>query len=150
MRRTQAGCLSRVAQLLVPDGRAPFRGEVEQVPDRLEGADVTRILVRVGWCVEELGAPEVADRLAVAVKYVQHRPLLALRGLPEVVALVAVVGRGEQAQPSPPALLGEGEDPRRRCLRDDREIDERRRVLSRAVELIQKRHARRAGPLSGW
>jgi hypothetical protein len=70
---------SRVAPLLVPDGWAALRGEVEQVPDRLEGADVARILAGVGWCVEELRAPEVADRLAVAVEDVQYRPLVPSR-----------------------------------------------------------------------
>ena len=43
-----------VAQLLVPDGRAALRGEVEEIPDRLERADVPGILLGVGRCVEEL------------------------------------------------------------------------------------------------
>src|SRR5438046_10019351 len=81
---------SRVTQLLVPVARAPFRRQVEQVPDRLEGADVARILPRLGRRVEELGAPEVADRLPVAVEHVEHRPLLSPPGLAGVVALAGV------------------------------------------------------------
>src|SRR5215475_2255732 len=62
---------SVVAELFVPLDRAAFRGEVEQVPDGLERADVARILARLGGCVEELRSPEVADRLAVSMEHVQ-------------------------------------------------------------------------------
>src|SRR5215210_4837265 len=37
--------------------------EVEQVPQRLDRAHVPRVLPGIGRGVEELGAPEVADRL---------------------------------------------------------------------------------------
>jgi hypothetical protein len=36
--------LSSVAQLLIPVGRAALGGQIEQIPERLDGADVTRIL----------------------------------------------------------------------------------------------------------
>jgi hypothetical protein len=55
---------SGVAQLFIPVGRASLWREIEQVPDRLEGADVARILSGVRRCVEELRAPEMADRIA--------------------------------------------------------------------------------------
>jgi hypothetical protein len=51
---------SGVAQLLIPVGRSSLRCEVEQVPDRLEGANVAGILSGVGRCVEELRAPDPA------------------------------------------------------------------------------------------
>src|SRR5829696_4082961 len=63
-----------VAQLLVPVG-ASLRGEVEQVPERLDRADVARVLAGVPGRIEKLGAPEVADGLAVAMEDVQNRPL---------------------------------------------------------------------------
>jgi hypothetical protein len=64
-----------VAELLMPTGWAALAGEVEQVPQRLDGADVAGFLPGIDGCVEQFRAPEVADRLPVAVKYVQLRPL---------------------------------------------------------------------------
>src|SRR5262245_41526361 len=84
---------SLVVQLLVPDRRAAFRCEVEQVPEGFERAQVPRILAGIGGGVEELGAPEVTDRVAFAVEDVQHRPLMPFRGLGQVVAVVGVGGR---------------------------------------------------------
>jgi hypothetical protein len=106
----------RVAELLVPVGRAPLRGEVEEVPDRLQGADVTRVVARLDPGVEELRAPEVPDLFTVAVEDVQDRPLMPFRILTEVVAVVAVGGRGQEAQVAPATLLREGEDARQRAL----------------------------------
>lgn len=65
--------LSRVAQLLIPVGTS-LGGEVEQVPDRFDGAGVAWILSGVGWRVEQFRAPEVADHPAIAPERVQHRP----------------------------------------------------------------------------
>jgi hypothetical protein len=45
---------SLVAQLLPPVARTTFRGEIEEIPERLEGADVPRLLTAVRWRVEEL------------------------------------------------------------------------------------------------
>src|SRR5207244_2451612 len=118
--------------------------EVEQVPDRLESADMAGVLTGVRGRVEELGAPEVANRLAVAVEDVQHGSLVLFRSLGEVVAVVAVGGRGQQPQPSPAALLGKGEDAWQRGLRDDRQVDLLRGVLGGALELVDESDARRA------
>jgi len=96
-----------------------LRGQVEEVPEGLEGADMARIFSAVGWGVEKFGAPEMADRVAVAVEHVEHRPLDAVRGFGVVVAVVVVRGRGKRPEPSPPALLREREQPRQRCFRDD-------------------------------
>jgi hypothetical protein len=52
-----------VAELLMPVGWAALAGEVEQVPQRLDGADVAGFLPVIDGCVEEFRAPEVADRL---------------------------------------------------------------------------------------
>ena len=46
--------LPLIVQLLVPVARASFGGEVEDIPERLEGADVTLLLVAVRRGVEEL------------------------------------------------------------------------------------------------
>ena len=51
-----------------------FRGhphEVEQVPLRLDGADVAWFLHRIDGCVEKLRAQEVPDRIPVAVEHVE-------------------------------------------------------------------------------
>ncbi len=45
---------SLVAELLPPVVRAAFRGEIEEIPERLERADVTRFLIAVRGGVEEL------------------------------------------------------------------------------------------------
>src|SRR4051794_32025769 len=69
---------SLVLQLLVPV-RTPLRGQVEHIPERFEAAHVARFLSGLRRRVEQLRAPEVADRVAVAVEDVEHRPLLAVR-----------------------------------------------------------------------
>jgi hypothetical protein len=114
---------SSIAQLLIPVGSAARGGEVVQVPERLDGAGVAGILPGLGWCVEKLRGPEVADRLPVAVEHVQHRPLIAFRGLGEVVAVIGGAGRGQQAQSAPAALVAEGENALQWRLPDDREVD---------------------------
>src|SRR5437870_3405241 len=82
-----------VLELLVPIGAAPFGCEIEDVPKRLDRADVARVLSGFGRRGEELGAPEVSDRIAVASKHVQHRHLLAVTGLSVIVAVVRVARR---------------------------------------------------------
>ena len=57
---------------------------------------MTRVLIAVRGSVEELRAPEVADRVPVAVKHVKHRPLDSLGGFSVVVAVVRVGGRGQE------------------------------------------------------
>jgi hypothetical protein len=59
-----------VAQLLIPVGSASLRGEVEQVPQRLNGADAAGALPRTEWRVEQLRALEVADRVPITVEHV--------------------------------------------------------------------------------
>src|SRR5262249_48941961 len=67
--------LSLVAQLLVPVHRPALRRQVEQIPQRLEGANASVVLSRVGRGVGELRPPEMTNHLALAVKYVQHLSL---------------------------------------------------------------------------
>src|SRR5919106_510617 len=76
------------------------------------------------------------------MEYVQHRPLMPLRGLAVVVAVVGVAGRRKQAQAPPAALLGEGEDAPERGLCDHRQVDVRGGVLHGAVELVQQGRTR--------
>ena len=45
---------SLVAELLPPVVRAAFTGEIEEIPERFERADVSRFLIAVRWGVEEL------------------------------------------------------------------------------------------------
>jgi MFS family permease len=91
------GALSLVAQLLVPVHRPALRRQVEKIPQRLEGADASVVLSRVGWCVGELRSPEMANCLALPVKYIEHLSLPSVLVLTEVVAVIRVAGRGEQS-----------------------------------------------------
>src|SRR5215475_789282 len=90
------GALSLVAQLLVPVHRSAPRRQVKQIPQRLEGADASVVLTRVGWGVGELRPPEMTNHLTLAVKYVEHLSLPSVLVLTEVVAVIGVAGRGEQ------------------------------------------------------
>src|SRR5436189_6376380 len=54
--------------------------------------NTSRLLTGLGRRVEELRAPEMADRLAVAVEPVEHRPLQPLRVLSKVVAVIRIGG----------------------------------------------------------
>ena len=78
-RARKTGWKWSVVQLLVPVGSASLRREVVKVPDRFEGADVAGVLTGVLWGVEQFRAPEVADRLPVAVEHVQHGLLFTVR-----------------------------------------------------------------------
>src|SRR5260370_211499 len=83
----------------------PLGGEVEQIPLWVDGIAMARVLPRFGRGIEEFGAPEVADRFAVALEHIQHGPLAALRVLAEVVAVLGGARRGQQLQPPPAALM---------------------------------------------
>src|SRR5438876_295279 len=80
----------RIAHLLVPIRWSSLWSEIEQVPERFEGAHVTWVLSWVRRRIEELRGPKMADLLAVPVKDVQHRPLRPLGGLAVVVTVVGV------------------------------------------------------------
>src|SRR5436190_22314293 len=117
-RSFRPGALSLVAQLLVPVHRPALPRQVEQIPQRLEGADAPVVLSRVGWGVGELRPPEMTNHLALAVKYIEHLSLPSVLVLTEIVAVIRVAGRGEQSQVPPAALVSEGHKARRRGLRD--------------------------------
>src|SRR5215471_2739609 len=93
--------LTSVAELLIPVGSAAFGGEVEQVPQRLDGADMAGVLPGIGGCVKQLGTPEVANRIPVAVEDVQHRLLVAVWGLGEVVPVIGGACGGQHPEPPP-------------------------------------------------
>src|SRR5215469_12618951 len=108
---------------------------------------MTRILPGIGWRLEQFRAPEVADRLAVAVEHVQHRLLLAVWRLGQVIAVIGGPGRGQEPQSPPAALGGEGEYALDRRFGDDCEIDPLGGVLGSAVQLVEERGARWARTL---
>src|SRR5215472_16306044 len=128
---------SLVAQLLIPVHRAALRRQVEQIPQRLEGADASVVLSRVGWGVDELRPPEMTNRLALAVQYIEHLFLPSVLVLTEVVAVIRGAGRGEQSQVPPAALVSEGAKARRGGLRDDGKVEPLADMPRGAVELIQ-------------
>src|SRR5258707_10386680 len=70
-----------VAELLMPIGWAALAGEVEQVPQRLDGADVAGVLPGVDGGVEQFPAPEVAGRLPLPGENIQPGVLPAPRGV---------------------------------------------------------------------
>ena len=50
-----------IAQLFIPVGGPSAGRKVEDIPDRIQGAKVTRVLTGVTWTVQQFGAPEVPD-----------------------------------------------------------------------------------------
>ena len=135
-----------VAHLLEPVGPPAFGSEVEEVPQRLEGANVARVLLRTLWCIEKFRTPEMADYWAVAVEHVQHWLLVAFPGLRPVVAVIGVASRGQEPEPPPSALLGERHNAPYRRFPDDGEVDALpRHMLGRSVELVEESGARWAG-----
>src|SRR5207237_10366627 len=92
---------SGIAQLWIPIGPASFGREVEQIPLWVDGIGVAGILPRIGWQVEELGAPEMADRFGLTPEHVEHRHLGSLRVLAAVVGVVGGARRGQPGEPRP-------------------------------------------------
>src|SRR5919106_6512176 len=78
-----------VIQLFLPVGRSAVGREVKEVPERLEGAAVARILARIGRGVVHLGAPEMPNLVALAVEDRHHGHLEAFGRLGMVVAFEA-------------------------------------------------------------
>src|SRR5215208_368358 len=136
---------SAVAELLVVVWWTALGRLVEQVPERLDRAHVARVLAGIGGGVKELGAPEVPDPIAVAVKDVHHGPLVTLSCLGVVVAVVGIAARRNEGEPAPTPLLGEGEDAIDRGFGRDDEVGQYVRVLRRALELVNQGRAGRAG-----
>src|ERR1700722_4241850 len=111
-----------VVDLLVPLHGTAFGGEVEDVPELLDGAVVALILAGIRRGGDHLGGPEVADLVAVAVKDGHERELGAFGRLGVIVALEVIVGGGEQAKVAPTALAGGGEDAVERGFGDNEEV----------------------------
>jgi hypothetical protein len=45
---------ARIGELFLPVAASPFGNQVEDIPERLDGADVTPVLARVGGRVQNL------------------------------------------------------------------------------------------------
>jgi hypothetical protein len=98
-----------IGELFLPIAATPLGNQIEDVPERFDGADVTWILARVCGRVEHFRAPKVPDDGAFAMKHVQHRLLVTGVGLATIVAVEAVFCRGKQAKVAPASLLSEGQ-----------------------------------------
>lgn len=83
----------------------------------------------------------MADCVRVALEHVEHRLLESLGGFSVEVAVVRVGGRGQETEATPPGLLSECQQTRKRRLGDDGEVDVLRGVLGGAVELVEQRGA---------
>src|SRR5947207_14707630 len=112
---------SRVTQPRVPILAAPFRRHVEDVPERPDHVDVSRVLPFLCRREEQLAVPEMANAAVAACEDVHRRRLIGVRVLALIVAVVRVARRREQPQVAPSARTGELLDPLGRRLRDDGE-----------------------------
>jgi hypothetical protein len=74
---------SRVAQLLIPVGRAPFGGQSRTGSTPARWCRRTGGTVRGRWVRRRVPSPEVANHLALTVENIQHRPRAHRGGLPE-------------------------------------------------------------------
>ena len=145
-RRPQPG--SWVAQLLVPVGRAPLAasGRTGSRPARgcRRGGDPVRgrsarrraPSPRSGGSRRRRGGTRSASAAV--------RPRRSRRGSRGCRCCRPRTGAAAAASRAPRRSV---EDARQRGLRDDREVDVLARVLRGAVELVEKRHARRARAL---
>ncbi|HEV2936396.1 MAG TPA: SDR family oxidoreductase [Streptosporangiaceae bacterium] len=92
---------------------ASARGHVQDIPDRPDQVDVAGFLAVVAGGKHQLGRPSVTEPVGVAREHVQDRGLLAVWPFRAVVAVVAVVPRGQQPQMTPAAFTCEVPDPGR-------------------------------------
>src|SRR5262245_35209697 len=72
------GELVAVVELRIPVFAAPFRREIEDVPQRPDDIHVARVLARIGRSEQEFGCVEVADCAIAPHEDIQHRPLCPL------------------------------------------------------------------------
>src|ERR1700704_1293088 len=93
-------------------------------------------------CVHELRAPEMADRQAVAVEYIEHRHWCFVGVLPTVVAAIGVGVAGDEVEVAPAALASERQQVWQRRPGCDDEVDQRSGMRRGAVPLVQQRGAR--------
>src|SRR5262245_8796699 len=112
-----------VAQSRRPARTAPFRRQVEQVPDRPQEIDVARVLATLGGREQELRVVEVMDLAVAAHEDIERRHLSAVFTFTAVIQVVSVGGGGEDAQVVPTALAGEIADALDRRLSDNDEVD---------------------------
>src|SRR5229473_2641340 len=135
---------SAIGELGVPLLAAAFGGQVEEVPERPDHVHVAAVMARLAGREEHLGVEEMMNRAIAARENVQRGPLSAVRGLPEIIAIVSVAGRREQAEVWPMTLAGERADALERGFGDDDEVDALREMGRGAVEAIENGGAGRA------
>ena len=125
-----------IAQLFIPVGRPSAGRKVEDIPDRIEGAKVTRVLTGIRRAVQQFRAPEVPDLITGAVKDRHHRHLNAFRRFSMVIAFEIVFRRRQQMQVLPAALLGKRNHAVKRSLRNHREVDPLTQSLRCSIQLV--------------
>ena len=86
----------------------------------------------------------MANDIALTLKDIQHRQLLALFVFTVVIAVETAVRRGKQPHVTPATALSVLEKTLGRCLGYDGYVDALTRVLSNSVEGIEELGARRA------
>src|ERR1700754_4252754 len=81
------------------------------------------VLARVGGCKHQLGGPEVADLVSVAMEDSHEGELIAFGVFGLVVAFEVVVGGGEESEVFPAAFAGVGGNAFDGGFGDDDEVE---------------------------
>jgi len=103
---------SVITELRMSVGAAALGREIEDAPHRPDRIDVARILTRFTRRKQDFGGVGVTDRpVRRPDKDVKDRQLVTPGTFAVVVLVVAVGGRRQQPQPTPPALPRNGTHP---------------------------------------
>src|SRR5262245_25494755 len=111
---------AQILNLLVGLG-ASTRGQIKQSPQRLDSSEVSRMLSRVAWCVDQFACPVQADRaIRPPLENGQNRNRLAIRAIASIVSPEAAVRGRQQSDMLPRFVARECCDPFDRGLGDNR------------------------------
>src|SRR3989442_14539626 len=79
-----------VMQLRIPLRSAPFRSQVEQVPQWPHKIDMPAVLARLARRKQQFGTPEVVNGVDAFYKDIQHRQLRSILTFTVVIQIVRI------------------------------------------------------------
>src|SRR5262245_41838598 len=102
---------AQILNLLVGVG-ASTRGQIKQGPQRLDSSQVSRMLSRIAWRVDQFTCPVQADRaIRPPLENGHDRNGLAIRAIASIVSPEAAVRGRQQSDILPRSVARERRDP---------------------------------------